>query len=191
MDRAAAFLEALRPRLAPGCDAEVVEAVFRRASAGHGAARGRDGRRVSVLTPAGIPFEASVTGDEKGPAPALRYNTETATSMPFFGPRLAAAGVPTRHGHEMVRDQSSPPITRLGSIHSAVRTRQGSRLLITSRGVMVPASRGCGSGRSPATPAWCRSWVIREDSSPRISWAAETNASSLASLADAVLAMGG
>jgi hypothetical protein len=90
MDRAAAFLQALRARLVPGCDARVVEAVFRRASAGHGAGRDRDGRRVSVLTPAGIPFEASVTGDDHGPAQALRYNTETATSMPFFGPRLAA-----------------------------------------------------------------------------------------------------
>jgi hypothetical protein len=90
MDRLAAFLEALRAPMVPGCDAGVVEAVFRRASAGQGAGRDRNGRRASVLTPSGIPFEASVTGDGRGPAPTLRYNTETATSMPFFGPRLAA-----------------------------------------------------------------------------------------------------
>ena len=90
MDRAAAFLEAMRARLVPGCDTEVVQAVFQRASAGRGDGRDRNGRRTSVLTPSGIPFEASVTGDAGGPAAALRYNTETATSMPFFGPRLAA-----------------------------------------------------------------------------------------------------
>jgi hypothetical protein len=90
LDRAAALLEALRARLAPACDAATVEAVFRRASASHTAGRDRDGRRVSVITPSGVPFEPSVTGDGGGPAPALRYNTETATSMPFFGPRLSA-----------------------------------------------------------------------------------------------------
>lgn len=90
MEGVGGFLEALRSRLVPACDPEAVEAVFRRASAGHGSGRDRDGRRRSVLTPSGLPFEASVTGDARGPAPALRYNAETATAMPFFGPRLAA-----------------------------------------------------------------------------------------------------
>jgi hypothetical protein len=37
-----------------------------------------------------VPFEASVTGGRGRLEPALRYVTETATGMPFFGPRLAA-----------------------------------------------------------------------------------------------------
>jgi hypothetical protein len=37
-----------------------------------------------------VPFEASVTGGAGRPSAALRYVTETATAMPFFGPRLAA-----------------------------------------------------------------------------------------------------
>jgi hypothetical protein len=68
----------------------VVAAVLARASAGYAAARRRDGRRASVITPSGVPFEASVTGGGGRLEPALRYTTETGTELPFFGPRLAA-----------------------------------------------------------------------------------------------------
>ncbi len=77
-------------RLVPGCDREVVRAVFARASAGYTGPRGRDGLRVTAITPSGVPFEASVTGGGDRASAALRYVTETATGMPFFGPRLAA-----------------------------------------------------------------------------------------------------
>jgi hypothetical protein len=85
-----AFLDELTARLAPGCDPAVVQAVFARASAGYGGPRSDDGRRLSAITPSGVPFEASVTGGDGRWEPAVRYVTETATAMPFFGPRLAA-----------------------------------------------------------------------------------------------------
>jgi hypothetical protein len=40
-----------------------------------------------------VPFEASVTGGHGRWDPAVRYVTEAATAMPFFGPRLAAQRV--------------------------------------------------------------------------------------------------
>jgi hypothetical protein len=85
-----AFLDELVPRLVPGCDATAVRSTFALAGAGYTAPRTSDGRRVSAITPSGVPFEASVTGGEGRAEPALRYVTETATGMPFFGPRLAA-----------------------------------------------------------------------------------------------------
>lgn len=90
MNRVPPFLEALTGRLAPGCDREVVLATFASASGGYAGPRGRDGRRVTAITPSGVPFEASVTGGAGRAAAAVRYVTETATGMPFFGPRLAA-----------------------------------------------------------------------------------------------------
>lgn len=87
----AAFLEALRRRVAPACDAGVVRAVLERACAGAPATGRRpDGRRASVLTPSGVPFEASVSGGGGRPAAELRYVTEAGADVPFFGPRLAA-----------------------------------------------------------------------------------------------------
>jgi hypothetical protein len=85
-----AFLDELAARLVPECDAAVVQAVFARASAGYTGPRGRDGLRVTAIAPSGVPFEASVTGGAGRSSAALRYVTETATGMPFFGPRLAA-----------------------------------------------------------------------------------------------------
>ena len=85
-----AFLDELAGRLVPGCDRAVVRAVFARASAGYAGPRGRDGLRVTAITPSGVPFEASVTGGAGRSPAALRYVTETATAMPFFGPRLVA-----------------------------------------------------------------------------------------------------
>jgi hypothetical protein len=85
-----AFLEELTARLASGCDPAVVHAVFARASAGYGRPRSDDGRRLSAITPSGVPFEASVTGGDGRWDRAVRYVTETATAMPFFGPRLTA-----------------------------------------------------------------------------------------------------
>ncbi|HET6952051.1 MAG TPA: hypothetical protein VFI47_16840 [Acidimicrobiales bacterium] len=90
MEAVPAFLAALTSHLAPGCDPDVVGAVFTRASAGYRRPRTDDGRRVSAITPSGVPFEASVTGARGRVDPAVRYVTETATAMPFFGPRLAA-----------------------------------------------------------------------------------------------------
>lgn len=86
----AGFLDNLARRLVPECDPEVVRSIFETASAGYAGARTRDGRRASVLTPSGTPFEASVTGANGRPDRALRYVTETASGMPFFAPRLAA-----------------------------------------------------------------------------------------------------
>jgi hypothetical protein len=85
-----AFLAELAARLVPACDPAVVAAVFARASDGYRGPRGRDGRRVTAISPSGVPFEASVTGGSGRSSSALRYVTETATGMPFFGPRLAA-----------------------------------------------------------------------------------------------------
>ncbi len=85
-----AFLDELAARLVPTCDRAVVQGVFARASAGYSGPRGRDGLRVTAITPSGVPFEASVTGGAGRSSAALRYVTETATAMPFFGPRLAA-----------------------------------------------------------------------------------------------------
>jgi hypothetical protein len=85
-----AFLDELAARLVPGCDPAVVRAVFVRASAGYSGPRGRDGLRVTAITPSGVPFEASVSSGPGRSSAALRYVTEVATGMPFFGPRLAA-----------------------------------------------------------------------------------------------------
>jgi hypothetical protein len=85
-----AFLDALARRLVPACDPGVVQAVFARASAGYAGPRGRDGHRVTAITPSGVPFEASVTGGAGRSSAALRYVTEAATALPFFRPRLAA-----------------------------------------------------------------------------------------------------
>jgi hypothetical protein len=85
-----AFLDELAGRLVPACDPAVVRAVFARASAGYDGPRGRDGLRVTAITPSGVPFEASVTGGAGRSSASLRYVTEVATAMPFFGPRLAA-----------------------------------------------------------------------------------------------------
>jgi len=85
-----AFLDEMARRVVPACDPAVVRAVFARASAGYAGPRDRDGQRVSIITPSGVPFEASVTGGAGRPSAALRYVAETATAMPFFGPRLAA-----------------------------------------------------------------------------------------------------
>jgi hypothetical protein len=86
----AGFLDELARRLVPACDPEVVRSVFETASAGYSGPRTRDGRRVSVLTPSGVPFEASVTGGEGRPVTALRYLTEPGTTLSFFAPRLSA-----------------------------------------------------------------------------------------------------
>lgn len=88
-----AFLDALRDRLVPDCDGALVRAVAERASAGAapgGRGRFRDGRRTSVLTPSGVPFEASVSGGDGRTAAELRYVTEAGTAVPFFAHRLAA-----------------------------------------------------------------------------------------------------
>jgi hypothetical protein len=85
-----AFLDELVPRLVPGCDAAAVRSTFAVAAAGYTVPRTSDGRRASAITPSGVPFEASVTGGGGRAEPALRYVTEAATGMPFFGPRLAA-----------------------------------------------------------------------------------------------------
>jgi len=90
VDAVPGFLDALAARLVPACDPAVVQAVFARASAGYTGPRGRDGLRVTAIAPSGEPFEASVTGGAGRSSAALRYVTETATGMPFFGPRLAA-----------------------------------------------------------------------------------------------------
>ena len=90
METVGAFLDELVPRLVPGCDAAAVRSTFALAGAGYTVPRTSDGRRVSAITPSGVPFEASVTGGDGRDEPALRYVTETATGMPFFGPRLAA-----------------------------------------------------------------------------------------------------
>jgi hypothetical protein len=90
VERVPEFLDELARRLVPGCDAGAVRAVFARASAGYAGPRGRDGRRVTAITPSGVPFEVSVTGGGGRTSAALRYVTEAATGMPFFGPRLAA-----------------------------------------------------------------------------------------------------
>jgi hypothetical protein len=84
------FLDRAARRLVPGCEPAAVAAVLARASAGYVAARTRDGHRASVITPSGVPFEASVTGAGGCLEPALRYTTEAGTGLPFFGPRLAA-----------------------------------------------------------------------------------------------------
>lgn len=90
MESVAPFLDELARQLVPACDPDVVQAVLARASAGYAGPRGRDGLRVTAITPSGVPFEASVTGGAGRLTSSLRYVTETATGMPFFGPRLAA-----------------------------------------------------------------------------------------------------
>jgi hypothetical protein len=83
------FLAELARRLVPRCDGGVVGQVYALASAGGGGRRLRDGRPASGLTPWGVPFEASVTGGPGRSPGALRYVTEPASGLPFFGPRLA------------------------------------------------------------------------------------------------------
>ena len=89
MESVGAFLDELVPRLVPGCDAATVRSTFALAGAGYTVPRTSDGRRVSAITPSGVPFEASVTGGEGRAESALRYVTEAASGTPFFGPRLA------------------------------------------------------------------------------------------------------
>jgi hypothetical protein len=84
------FLDELARRLVPACDPAVVRAVFETASSGYQGSRARDGRRASVLTPSGVPFEASVTGGSGRTVAMLRYVTEVASAEPFFRPRLTA-----------------------------------------------------------------------------------------------------
>ena len=86
---AAAFAEHLARELVPACDRAGVRSAVGAALAGAAERPGRSGRRASVLTRAGVPFEASVTGGPGGPAPALRYVADPASAAPFFGPRLA------------------------------------------------------------------------------------------------------
>jgi hypothetical protein len=90
VETVAAFLDDMVRRLVPGVDAAAVRTTFARAAAGYTVPRTDDGRRASAITPSGVPFEASVTGGGGRLDGALRYVTETATGMPFFGPRLAA-----------------------------------------------------------------------------------------------------
>jgi hypothetical protein len=90
VETVAAFLDEMVRRLVPGVDPAAVRTTFARAAAGYTVPRTDDGRRASAITPSGVPFEASVTGGGGRLDPALRYVTETATGMPFFGPRLAA-----------------------------------------------------------------------------------------------------
>jgi hypothetical protein len=90
VENVSAFLDNLVPRLVPGCDPAAVRSTFAVAAAGYTVPRTSDGRRVSAITPSGVPFEASVTGGGGRAEPALRYVTEAATAVPFFGPRLAA-----------------------------------------------------------------------------------------------------
>lgn len=89
MEAVTGFLEAWARHVAPACDPAVVRGVFETASAGSGAARGRDGRRASVITPWGLPFEASTTGNGSARG-VLRYLTEAGADQPFFRPRLEA-----------------------------------------------------------------------------------------------------
>jgi hypothetical protein len=86
----AEFVDALASRLVPACDPAVIRAVFEAASTGYAGSRARDGRRASVITPSGVPFEASVTGGNGRSAASLRYVTEVASAAPFFRPRLTA-----------------------------------------------------------------------------------------------------
>jgi hypothetical protein len=86
-----AFLDELSRRIAPGCDPAVVRATASAVVAGgRTSPRRHDGRRASVLTPSGVPFEASVTGGGSRSAASVRFVGETGTGLPFFGPRLAA-----------------------------------------------------------------------------------------------------
>jgi hypothetical protein len=86
-----AFLDELSRRIAPGCDPAVVRATASAVVAGgRTSPRRHDGRRASVLTPSGVPFEASVTGGGGRSAASVRFVGETGTGLPFFGPRLAA-----------------------------------------------------------------------------------------------------
>jgi hypothetical protein len=84
------FVDELARRLVPTCDPAVVGAVLATATSGYAGPRLRNGRRASVLTPSGVPFEASVTGGGGSAVAALRYVTEAGTALPFFAPRLAA-----------------------------------------------------------------------------------------------------
>ena len=90
VETVAAFLDEMVRRLVPGVDAATVRTTFARAAAGYTVPRTDDGRRASAITPSGVPFEASVTGGGGRLDGALRYVTETASGMPFFGPRLAS-----------------------------------------------------------------------------------------------------
>ncbi len=87
---AATFLDHLARALVPGCDRSAVRALVATALTGATDRPGRDGRRASVLTRSGAPFEASITGGRSGPAPALRYVADPASSAGFLGPRLTA-----------------------------------------------------------------------------------------------------
>jgi hypothetical protein len=90
VETVADFLDEMVRRLVPGVDPAAVRTMFAQAAAGYTVPRTDDGRRASAITPSGVPFEASVTGGGGRLDPVLRYVTETATGMPFFGSRLAA-----------------------------------------------------------------------------------------------------
>jgi hypothetical protein len=84
------ILDALVAQLLPPDAAATARAVLACGGAGYTGARRRDGHKASWLTPSGVPFEASVTGGGDRLAPGFRFVTETATAMPFLGPRLVA-----------------------------------------------------------------------------------------------------
>ncbi|WP_433202579.1 hypothetical protein ACQP1G_12525 [Nocardia sp. CA-107356] len=90
MGAAGEFLVDLAERLTLRCDPATVRAVMERACGGQLDARRPDGRRASLLTRSGIPFEVSVTGGRGKLTPVLRYTTETATQNMEIGSRADA-----------------------------------------------------------------------------------------------------
>ncbi|MFI6361120.1 hypothetical protein ACIBG0_00075 [Nocardia sp. NPDC050630] len=96
MGAAGEFLVELAERLTLRYDPATIHAVAERACGGQLEARRPDGRRASLLTRSGIPFEVSVTGGRGNLTPVLRYTTETATQNMKIGSRadaqLAAIG---------------------------------------------------------------------------------------------------
>ncbi|MEU7768756.1 hypothetical protein AB0B25_27115 [Nocardia sp. NPDC049190] len=83
------FLVNLAERLTVHCDPALIRAMMKRACGGQLDTRGPDGRRASMLTISGIPFDASVTGGRGEFAPAVRYVTETGTQETEFSSRVA------------------------------------------------------------------------------------------------------
>ncbi len=84
------YLVDLAERLTIGCDPGSIRAVVERVRGGQLDALGADGRRASVLTSSGIPFEASVSGGRGQITPVIRYVTATATPEADFGSRVSA-----------------------------------------------------------------------------------------------------
>lgn len=94
--------------------------MIERACGGQLDARAADGRRASILTLSGTPFEASVTGGRGKITPTVRYITETATQETDFATRVTAqlaairdivAWLPNRG--EMVADMLQSFVTAL------------------------------------------------------------------------------